>query len=191
MTPKLKTTTDDLFSLLGLSVFEQLPNGLFQVVGNVPAWLPLLTSRTKEGFVDLADQFPMLEIFLPDCETLWEGSGSGTVQSDIWMDTDPLNREVYLEAVAVAAGERRLIAIRSLPQERQTLQQMALDNQLLSRKLKKATQAKTDFLNMVSHEIRTPMNAVIGMAEVLSHSHPSTRSRKSALRFFTATAKRC
>lgn len=34
-----------------------------------------------------------------------------------------------------------------------------------------ANRAKSAFLATMSHEIRTPMNAVVGLAEVLSHSH--------------------
>ncbi|MCP4717917.1 MAG: PAS domain S-box protein [Desulfobacteraceae bacterium] len=49
----------------------------------------------------------------------------------------------------------------------------ALNTEILIRKgkeaeLKKANQAKSDFLANVSHEIRTPLNSVIGFSELLS-----------------------
>src|SRR5580700_7988906 len=117
MTPNLKTTTtDDLFSLLGLAVFEQHPDGLFQSLGSLPDWLPTLTSRSEQGLVDLADQFPLLEGFLRKCRKLWKSGGSGPIESGIWMDTDRLNKEVYLEAVGVGVADRRLIAIKSHPE---------------------------------------------------------------------------
>lgn len=54
-----------------------------------------------------------------------------------------------------------------------TLMNQALNNEVLVRKqkeqeLKKANQAKSEFLTNMSHEIRTPINSVIGFSEVLS-----------------------
>ena len=41
-----------------------------------------------------------------------------------------------------------------------------------------ASMAKTEFLANMSHEIRTPMNAVVGLANILSASHPLTEKQK-------------
>ena len=175
MTPKTKTTTNDLFSLFGLAVFEQLSSGSFQTVGSLPAWLPPLASQTSTGVVDLTDEFPMLEIFLPDCEALWEAGWAEPIQSDIWTGSDNLGKEIHLQAVAVAAGGSRFVAIKTVPEELQLSQQLANDNALknheiarLNAAIERATQAKTAFLQNMSHEIRTPMNAIIGMAELLT-----------------------
>jgi signal transduction histidine kinase/CheY-like chemotaxis protein len=181
MTPQTKTTTSDLFHLFDLAVFEQLPDGFFQSLGTMPLWMPVLSWK-KEGIADLSDRFPLLDSFLPSCEEVWETRSSDQVYSDVWTDTDRLDREIYLQAVAAASGGRRFVALRSLPCEAFAHQQSAHDLELaqdqivrLSHELElkrreadRANQAKTDFLNTMSHEIRTPMNAIIGMADVLS-----------------------
>ncbi len=41
-----------------------------------------------------------------------------------------------------------------------------------------ADQAKSDFLAGMSHEIRTPMNTILGMAELMLGTHPTTEQRK-------------
>src|SRR5579863_3839342 len=107
MTPHRKTTTDeaalrDLPAALDLAVFEQLPDGLFQPIGQLPAWLPILGSFP----LDLAEEFPMLELFFPDFIPVWE-SGAGAKTSDTWTETDPGGNELYLEAVAAAVDKRR------------------------------------------------------------------------------------
>jgi PAS domain S-box-containing protein len=56
--------------------------------------------------------------------------------------------------------------------EHLTLLNQALHNEILVRKqkereLKKANQAKSEFLANVSHEIRTPLNSVLGFSEIL------------------------
>ena len=51
----------------------------------------------------------------------------------------------------------------------------------------RANRAKSAFLATMSHEIRTPMNGVIGMVEVLAHSHLSD-SQADAVRTIRASA---
>ena len=67
MTPHPKTTTDDsalrdLPAALDLAVFEQLPTAFSSPIGQLPAWLPISDSFP----LDLAEEFPMLELFFPD-----------------------------------------------------------------------------------------------------------------------------
>src|SRR5580658_7682511 len=96
--------TEDLFAALGLAVFERRADGLFDPVGLTPEWLEIPNSP-----VDITDRFPVLELFVPEWDTKWEG------ESDNWEDLDPRGGKLFLQAVATALGERRFIAVRSLP----------------------------------------------------------------------------
>jgi len=172
----------DLPGALQLAAFEQLPGGLFRPLGRLPKWL-VVPAATE---LDLCDLFPMLAMFISECDPVWDRT------SGIWTDRDSEGHNRHIQAVATEVDGRRFLVLKTLPEALYTHQQFAHEIELakekierLSRELEikrqeveRATQAKSEFLARMSHEIRTPLNAVIGMADVLAAGSLTPEQRR-------------
>jgi len=81
----------------------------------------------------------------------------GTYRDLLWMAApDP--------AGLIYAAARDITERAKVEAERARLNQLLTDQ---NDDLKRASQAKTEFLAMMSHELRTPLNSIIGFSEIL------------------------
>ncbi len=171
----------------------------FEHVGLAPAWLAEVVQPAASGSPrarwtrdELVSEFPLLEVFLPEAETVWNGAeGAPSVASaDAWSQPDLAGNDRRLEAMALRtvggrgnvlvllpAGQtdvqRRslLQAARSasfqsqqhLSESRRVQQELARARALAD----EANQLKSQFLANMSHELRTPLNAIILYSELM------------------------
>ncbi|MDE0856831.1 MAG: ATP-binding protein, partial [Nevskia sp.] len=111
----------------------------------------------------------------------------------LWLFLSPLTRRLQSVSRALPLlAARRFTDARNILGKRSASIRLADEIDLvaestrrLSRQLEKldateaASQAKSRFLATVSHEIRTPLNGILGMLEVLQHSHLDPKQRDS------------
>ncbi len=114
MSDKLSPTSAALHAL-GISLFERDPSGALLLLNEAPEWLcrlwPILGSRGSEFPVALC---PFLANFLIDAAECWEAGTDEQVRSGAWVETDSSGVEIYLEASAFTASERRLLLLQRL-----------------------------------------------------------------------------
>ncbi len=166
----------DILERLEIAVFQQVSSNTFTAAGALPRWFVNLfgenASPARQNPVDLVHFFPFLEFFLAgEADGLWKNPGKKTVISDLWIETDPNGKEIYLEAVALGVKDKNVLLIQPIDSEssKNILHiQRGREKSLAYEQAVKAQKMMKEFMANMSHELRTPMNAVIGISKMLA-----------------------
>lgn len=101
----------DVLEGLDIALFERKSSSCFEPVGRLPLWSETFFSANDGQGFDLAMQSPFLENFLIDAEGYWEKPSASRLASGVWTEVNEQQTSRPLEAFALMASGRQLLAI--------------------------------------------------------------------------------
>lgn len=118
MTTVVSKVLPALYRALDIVIFVRQPNGLFQVVSELPVWIQLWLklAQQPQGY-DLPEVFSYLHYFMPDAEQHWEHAGASPLRSGPWIEIDELQHELVLEASAIWAEGKPILFIQRMGED--------------------------------------------------------------------------
>jgi signal transduction histidine kinase/CheY-like chemotaxis protein len=184
---------------LNIALFQRVEPDRYKVVGELPQWFKDAFTRCD---VPTGDQpqphhcFPFLEYFLHyEAPKIWDAVSEDMLTSDLWIETDPSNREYYLEAAALWLKNKKILMIRRVDEEHGHFHphiQKGREKSLAYERLKKTERFLKSFIANMSHELRTPMNAIMGISRMFTNYYADnlTEKQKEGLQLIHQSGKR-
>ncbi len=103
----------ELLKALGISAYENLGDGHFKLIGNLPAWLidlkPELQSHQHP--VALSEFFPFLECFWDEIKAQDATMKHQLLKSGLWAELTREGNTIYLEASSLWVDSKQLLLI--------------------------------------------------------------------------------
>ena len=132
----------DILESLDIALFERHSSSRFQAVGRLPLWCNSFYAPDEQQQFDLAVQSAFLENFLFDAESYWDNPMASRLASGVWTEVNSEQTSRPLEAFALVASGRQLLAIVDLSsnfddqqQVYQRARELALSQEKLSLEL--------------------------------------------------------
>ncbi len=147
---------------------------------------------------------------LTERRKMWPRNTERVIPSrDIRKDGSVIDVEVYSSGISLGGKDAVLATVHDVTESRHTENELTKYRQNLEELVKARTeeleganealteakeaaetalQIKSEFLANMSHEIRTPMNAIIGMSDMIIHTHPD-RKQRNFIRIIQSSAK--
>ena len=96
---------------LDIALFERRSSSRFQPIGRLPFWCQHFFNALDGQQYDLAMDSSFLENFLIDAEAYWEQPQASRLASGVWTEVNDKQASRPLEAFALVASGRNLLAI--------------------------------------------------------------------------------
>lgn len=162
-----ESITAELLIALDIVVMEQVDDGFFRIIGNVPDWFLHFypDAVLQRDRLRLGQSFSFLENFFIDAQYFWTENRAGKLRSGAWSEIDTLGDECYLEASAVCLENKRILLISfgeiADHQEKRFLIQKGRETSLTYQYLIKEIQKKEILIHCIVHDLAgelTPIN---------------------------------
>jgi len=171
------------FRELGYVLLEHQGEGNFVLLSEPPEWFAELwgAARCGETSLPLAEKSPFLESFLAEAQNCWGSPDSAECRSEVWIESTSTGREIPLQATALLAEGKQLLALRSPDREygeRVEVLQTARNALLEHEKLQREIQKKEILLHCIIHDLSQPLSAMRGSFDCLSTESTSDQGKK-------------
>jgi signal transduction histidine kinase len=178
---------------LGVVVLERVAPGHFMRVSAAPAWWTARVGASNGHAIDIADAFPIFDVFLPEAERTWQAPGGPVLASDFWTESTP-DGELHLSAFATRVGDACVIVIvrnEHVYRQHQLLLQRARELRLTYDALMREIERKDILLHTIVHDLTAPLHSIVGSLSLLRECElPAAAARWTELAVQAASRQR-
>ena len=171
------------FRELGYALLEHRGEGNFVLLSEPPEWFVELwgTAQCSSTTIPLAEKSTFLEAFLAEAQNCWGAPDSAECRSEVWVESTATGREIPLQATAILAEGKQLLALRSPHREygeQVQVLQTARNALLEHEKLQREIQKKEILLHCIIHDLSQPLSAMRGSFDCLATEATSEQGKK-------------
>lgn len=159
--------TNDMLTALDILALEQINEGLFKIIGNLPDWLNQFSCKELASGMNISipqGEFSFLKNFLIDAEEFWINNNNvKKLSSGLWTEIDATGQEYHLKAYAIFVDNRKVLLIEALEdsyKEQQYILQKAREYKLIYQQLLKDNQKKDVLIHCLIHDIAVELSAI-------------------------------
>jgi HD-GYP domain-containing protein (c-di-GMP phosphodiesterase class II) len=167
---------DRLFASMDYLLLERVEGDEFQVASLPPAW----TGNVLEGGFERGSvlrpsyHFPVLDVFFPDAEEVWDADGPARAECDTWLQTGENGEQLALSALALRFEGQALLLVKNLGEryERQVVTlQMAREHLLHNEKLESEVRRKGILVRQREEELAMKLLVASGWRDQETGAH--------------------
>ncbi|ODH01551.1 ATPase [Nostoc sp. KVJ20] len=160
--------THDMLTALDILALEQINEGLFKIIGNLPDWYNKFSCKELASGINISipqGEFSFLKNFLIDAEEFWINNNNNVkkLSSGLWTEIDATGQEYHLKAYAIFVDNRKVLLIEALEdsyKEQQYILQKAREYKLVYQQLLKDNQKKDVLIHCLIHDIAVELSAI-------------------------------